>query len=161
LHPAHKEKDTSENIRATRGFTVNIVSEPFVTNANFTSIDAPEDVDEWIGSGLTREPSTIVRPPRVKESAFSMECELFHLHDIVHPESSKRTGTLVLGHIKMLHVRNSILNDKGTVRAPKLRAVSRLGGLLYGRMGDSFELPRLTWKKEQEAVEKMLVERRM
>jgi len=57
LHPQHKEKDTSENIRATKGFTVNIISEPFVTNANFTSIDAPEDVDEWIGSGLTREPS--------------------------------------------------------------------------------------------------------
>lgn len=56
-HPRHKEKDTSENIRATKEFTVNMISEPFVTNANFTAIDAPADVDEWIGSGLTKEPS--------------------------------------------------------------------------------------------------------
>lgn len=73
-----------------------MISEPFVTNANFTSIDAPEDVDEWIGSGLSREASvsmvmcsrclelivkqTMVRPPRVKESGFSMECEVSSLH---------------------------------------------------------------------------------
>jgi hypothetical protein len=41
----------------TKGFTVNIISEPFVEAANWTSVDAPAEVDEWIGSGLTREPS--------------------------------------------------------------------------------------------------------
>ena len=188
IHPRHKEKDTSENIRATKGFTVNIISEPFVTNANYTSIDAPEDVDEWVGSGLTRVPSvrlallgsccacsdtglsqTTVQPPRVKESAFSMECEvpcsfhitksppqyrpqLFHLHDISPPGSSKITATLVLGHIKLIHVRNSVLNQKGPVEASKLRAVSRLGGSMYGRAGDAFNLPRPTWKEEQELL---------
>jgi len=155
LHPKHKEKDTSENIRATKGFTVNIISEPFVTNANYTSIDAPEDVDEWVASGLTREPSTLVQPPRVKESAFSMECELFHLHDISPPGSSKITGTLVLGHVKMFHVRNSVLNEKGTVETAKLRPVSRLGGLTYGRIGDSFDLARVSWKEEKEAVQQL------
>ncbi|KAF8590999.1 hypothetical protein K439DRAFT_1381453 [Ramaria rubella] len=159
LHPPHKEKDTSENIRATKGFTVNIISEPFVSNANFTSIDAPEDVDEWVGSGLTTVPSTIVTPPRVRESAFSMECELFHLHDITPPGSSQITGTLVLGHVRMFHVRNSILNEKGTVETAKLRPVSRLGGLTYGRIGDSFDLPRLSWKKEKDAVERLMKEK--
>ncbi|KAF8493628.1 hypothetical protein JB92DRAFT_2749910 [Gautieria morchelliformis] len=153
LHPRHKEKDTSENIRATKGFTVNIISEPFVTNANFTSIDAPEDVDEWIGSGLTKEPSTIVSPPRVKESAYSMECELFHLHDLFPPGASQMSGTLILGHVRVIHVRNSILNERGTVDADKLRPVARLGGLTYGRLGDSFELPRVSWKKEKDAVQ--------
>ncbi|KAI0653593.1 hypothetical protein C8Q70DRAFT_927387 [Cubamyces menziesii] len=40
-------KDTASNIKATKNFTVNIISEPFVENANFTSLDAPADVSEW------------------------------------------------------------------------------------------------------------------
>lgn len=56
-------------------------------------------------------------------------------------------GTLILGHVKMIHVRRSVLNDKGTVDAAKLRPVARLGGLMYGRLGDSFELARVSWKK--------------
>ena len=65
------------------------------------------------------------------------------------------TGTLIIGHVKMIHVRNSILNEKGTVDADKLRPVARLGGLVYGRLGDCFELPRLSWRREKEAVEKV------
>jgi flavin reductase (DIM6/NTAB) family NADH-FMN oxidoreductase RutF len=62
------------------------------------------------------------------------------------------TGTLILGHVRMIHVRNSILNEKGRVDADKLLPVARLGGLMYGRLGDTFELPRLSWKKEKEKV---------
>jgi hypothetical protein len=38
-----------------QGFTVNIISEPFIENANGTAIDAPADFDEWSISGLTKE----------------------------------------------------------------------------------------------------------
>jgi flavin reductase (DIM6/NTAB) family NADH-FMN oxidoreductase RutF len=50
-------KDTARNIIDTKEFTVNIIAEPFVEAANFTSVEAPAEADEWIGSGLTREPS--------------------------------------------------------------------------------------------------------
>ena len=50
-------KDTAANILATKGFTVNLISEPFVHNANACSVDAPADVSEWDLSGLTRAPS--------------------------------------------------------------------------------------------------------
>lgn len=52
-----RPKDTVANIKATKEFTVNIISEPFIENANITSIDAPHGVDEWEISGLTKEPS--------------------------------------------------------------------------------------------------------
>jgi flavin reductase (DIM6/NTAB) family NADH-FMN oxidoreductase RutF len=61
---------------------VNIISEAFIEAANYTSIDAPADVSEWDLAGLTREPSQVVKPPRVKESAFSMECVLEHYYDM-------------------------------------------------------------------------------
>ena len=52
-----RHKDTVQNIRATKEFTVNIISEPFLRNAIATSINAPPEVSEWPLSGLTKEPS--------------------------------------------------------------------------------------------------------
>ncbi|KAG2132005.1 uncharacterized protein EDB93DRAFT_1094114 [Suillus bovinus] len=141
-----KSKDTKENILATKEFTVSIISEPFIEAANTTCIDAPADVDEWDISGLTRSASIDVRPPWVKESAISFECELFHSYDICLPNSDKVTNTLVLGLIKRAHVRESVLTASGTVDPAKLRAVSRLGGDMYARIGEGFELSRPAWK---------------
>lgn len=50
-------KDTLNNIKSGRGFTVNIISVPWIEQANVCAIDAPEDVGEWPVSGLTKEPS--------------------------------------------------------------------------------------------------------
>ena len=50
-------KDTAKCIMETKEFTVNIISEAFAEAANWTSVDAPYDADEWVGSGLTRVPS--------------------------------------------------------------------------------------------------------
>ena len=50
-------KDTADNIKKTKQFTVNIISEPFLENANVTSIDSPREVSEWAISGLTKAPS--------------------------------------------------------------------------------------------------------
>ena len=50
-------KDTAHNIKATKQFTVNIISEPFIENANITSLNSPANVSEWEISGLTKEPS--------------------------------------------------------------------------------------------------------
>ena len=50
-------KDTADNIKKTKQFTVNIISEPFLENANVTSIDSPREVSEWGISGLTKAPS--------------------------------------------------------------------------------------------------------
>jgi flavin reductase (DIM6/NTAB) family NADH-FMN oxidoreductase RutF len=50
-------EDTNSNIKNTKEFCVSIISEPFVEAANYTSIDAPYDVDEWKLSGLTQRAS--------------------------------------------------------------------------------------------------------
>ena len=55
--PGGNLKDTARNIKATKEFTVNIISEPFVENANVASLEAPSDFSEWAVTGLTKEPS--------------------------------------------------------------------------------------------------------
>jgi flavin reductase (DIM6/NTAB) family NADH-FMN oxidoreductase RutF len=96
INGPERVKDTTNNVKTGNGFTVNIISVPFVEQANACSINAPQETGEWPVSGLTKEPSVcgiifmkfdsvsflvsilqlLVKAPRVKESAFSMECEV-------------------------------------------------------------------------------------
>jgi len=153
-------KDTRDNILATKTFTVNIISEPFLEAANACSIDAPKEVDEWLVSGLTPEPSTVVKPARVRESAVSFECELFQFHDLVSNYGPEMTNTFVMGSIKMMHVRNAVLSPDGVnVDPAKLRAMSRLGMFSYARVGDGIDIPIPMWADKGEEVSKVVEEK--
>ncbi|KIP05124.1 hypothetical protein PHLGIDRAFT_44322, partial [Phlebiopsis gigantea 11061_1 CR5-6] len=154
-------KDTVANIRATKEFVVNTVSTPFIQNANVTAIDTPPDVSEWDISGLTKVPSLSVKPPRVKESVFSMECELFQAVDIVVPETGRHTTTLVLGRVKRLHVRNDALITRHsasadatahTVDITKTQYAARIGDISYTAVGPFFRIPRASWAGDREKV---------
>ena len=65
-----KLKDTGNNIKATKQFTVNLISELWVENANVCAVDAPPDVNEWLLSGLTKEPS--VRTLLIRDRRYLM-----------------------------------------------------------------------------------------
>ncbi|KAI0310929.1 hypothetical protein OF83DRAFT_815123 [Amylostereum chailletii] len=151
MHATNRVKDTALNIQSSKQFTVSIISEAFVQNANYCSIDAPSNVSEWSLSGLTPAPSHHVKPARVKESAFSMECELYQSLDLKHPESGLTTTTIILGHVKYIHVRKDVLNENGTVDPALLKPVSRLGDTSYARLGDGFRLPRPLWNESANA----------
>ncbi|THH18789.1 hypothetical protein EW146_g2257 [Bondarzewia mesenterica] len=150
-------KDTRENIIATKEFVVSLISEPFVEAANMTAVESPEDLDEFIAAGLTKEPSVLIKPPRVKESAVSFECELYLSHDIYPDNATDPSTTVVLGRIKYAHVRQAVLQQDGlSVDPARLRAVSRLGGSTYGRVSEAFDLKRPSWEAvKQEMGERM------
>ncbi|KAF9529395.1 hypothetical protein CPB83DRAFT_852592 [Crepidotus variabilis] len=151
-----RPKDTRENILKTKEFTVNIISEAFAEAANVTSAESPASTDEWILSGLTKESSTLVKPPFVRESAVSFECELYSSQDIGLPETSNPTTTLVLGLIKKVHVREGALAEDGlSIDAAKLRPIARLGGKGYSRLTEGFELPRVSWKESKEEYRRL------
>jgi len=150
-------KNTRDNILATKTFTVNLISEPFLEAANACSLDAPPEVDEWLVSGLTPEPSTLVKPARVRESAISFECELFHSHDLISNYGPEMTNTFVMGSIKLMHVRNAVLSPDGVnVDPAKLRPVSRLGMVTYARLGEGIDIPIPMWANKSEEVTKVL-----
>ncbi|GBE81566.1 flavo protein [Sparassis crispa] len=147
-------KNTRDNILATKEFTVSLISEPFLEAANACSIDAPPEVNEWLVSGLTPVPSNLVKPAWVKESAISLECELFQVHHLASLHNSMEiTTTFVMGSIKRVHVRNAVLGADGVnVDPAKLRAVSRLGGFTYARVGEGIDLGIPMWAQDQTAV---------
>lgn len=152
-------KDTATNILETGECTLNIISEWFIEAANYTATNAPPDVSEWDLCGLTPAASSVVKPERVAESAFSIECKLVTHHEWESPTaaadgSRRKTGILCILQGVRFHVREDAINEaRNTIKPEVLRPVARLGGITYGRVTQGFELPRPDFLKDKEEDE--------
>lgn len=131
-----QKKDTLLNIEETGEFVVNVVTEEIAERMNRTSADFPRGVDEFAAGPFTPAASERVKPPRVAESPINMECRLLQLVDLGDRPGS---GTLVLGEVVRVHVRDD-LYDRGRIRP--FHAVGRLAGASYARTRDTFDLAR-------------------
>ena len=126
------------NIEATGEFVVNVVSEAIAGQMNLCSGEYPPDVDEFALSGLTPEPSLVVKPPRVRESPAAMECRLLQ---IVRIGTLANGGNLVIGEVLRFHVDDAAISNY-RVDPEKLLAIGRMGGPEYTRTRDRFPMIR-------------------
>lgn len=147
-----RPKDTLKNLEDTGECVINTVSENMIEAVNATSIDVPDGISEWSISGLHQVPSTTVKPPRVKESVFSIECKLLRVIDFDTSVPSKGPhGRLAIVEGTRFWVREDAIDDKESqIDLEILRPVGQLGGISYARITDTFELARSSYKKEVE-----------
>ena len=97
-----KEKDTLKNIRETKEFSVNLVSESFVEEMVVCGTDFKPEIDEFELANLTSIPSIKIKPQVVKESKIKFECKL---NQIVQIGSNKAgSGFIVIGEIVLFHI---------------------------------------------------------
>jgi flavin reductase (DIM6/NTAB) family NADH-FMN oxidoreductase RutF len=133
-----KQKDTLYNIEATKEYVISAVSEDFAEQMNICSEDFPPDVDEFAVSKLTPVASDLVKPPRVGESRFSMECRLVQIVSFgTHPGA----GATIFGEVLRFHVADELF-DNFRIDPDALRAIGRMGGPAYTRTRDRFEMTR-------------------
>ena len=133
-----KKKDTLINIEATGQFTVNIVNEANAEKMNQTSAPYAYGVNEFEQCGVTAIKSTVVKPPIVKESPVSYECEL---QQIVRIGEGALAGNLVIGRVVRFHCADDVYNN-GKIKHQDLHAIGRMEGAWYAKTNDAFELPR-------------------
>jgi flavin reductase (DIM6/NTAB) family NADH-FMN oxidoreductase RutF len=133
-----KKKDTLVNIELTRQFTVSIVNEKNAEKMNRTSAPYAYGVNEFETCGVTAITSVKVKPPRVKESPVSYECELVQ---IVRIGEGALAGNLVIGKVLMFHCEDALYNG-GKIKHQEIHAIGRMEGSWYARTNDAFELPR-------------------
>ena len=135
-----KNKDTLNNVLATKQFVVNMATEDLVEAMNTTSAELPPDGDEFAYAGLTPAPSVIVKAPRVLESPINFECELVHHYSL---EGHTNGGaTIMIGRIVMFHVDDSVLMPGFKINPDTYRPVARLAGANYAKLGEIFSLKR-------------------
>jgi flavin reductase (DIM6/NTAB) family NADH-FMN oxidoreductase RutF len=106
---------------------------------NLCSEELPYGESEVEKVGLTTIPSKHISVPRIKESPVHMECRLHTCVDV--GQGAAGSATLVVGEVVSFHVHKSAYQS-GKILVEELRPVSRLGGLRYALVGDTFELSR-------------------
>ena len=121
-------KHSLENVKEVPEVVINIVSYDMVQQASLASCEYPKSTDEFIKSGFTKVPASLVQPPMVKESKAKMECRVLEIKSLGEQGGS---GNLVICEVLRLHLDNSLLIDNKNFDQTKLEHVARLGGDWY------------------------------
>ncbi len=140
VHSNNLNKDTLNNVLATKQFVVNMVTEDLVEQMNLTSQPIAANESEFELAGLTPIASSLVKPPRVKECKITMECEMVHHYKL---ENSKTGGaTIVIGKIVLFHIDESVLLENYKINLETYKPIARLAGSYYLKMGEIFSIKR-------------------
>ncbi|RGP66922.1 nitrilotriacetate monooxygenase component b [Fusarium sporotrichioides] len=143
-------KDTYQNMKDTKECVINTVSENMIEAVNASSIDAPYGISEWDVTGLTEAETTTVKPSRVKESVLSIEGKVVDMKEFQGHKPGMSGSAIFLVEATRLWVQEDAANDDFShIELDKLRPIAQLGGMSYGRVTSTFELPRTRWVDEQ------------
>ena len=131
-------KDTYQNLLDIKECVIHGVTYDMVQQMNLASSEYSADVDEFEKSGFTPIDSDLVKPKRVKESPFQLECKLV---DMVEMGGKAGSGNFAICEVIKYHISEDILTD-GHIDPYKIDLVGRNGGAYYTRAnGDAlFEL---------------------
>ena len=124
-------KHTFENLLVAPEVAVNIVTYNMVQQVSLSSCEFPKGTDEFIKAGFTKEPSQLIKPPRVKESPVQLECKVIEIKPLGEEAGA---GNLVIAEVLMMHINKNILDKDGKIDQQKLNHVARLGGNWYARI---------------------------
>ncbi|MCF6131594.1 flavin reductase family protein [Flavobacterium wongokense] len=123
-------KHTLENCEATKEVVINVVNYDIVQQASLSSTEYADGVNEFVKSGLTMQPSDMVKPYRVAESPVQFECRV---NEIIALGDQGGAGNLIICEVVKIHVSEKVLDDKNMIDQHKIDLVSRLGGNWYSR----------------------------
>lgn len=124
-------KHTLENVLEVKECVINIVNYPMVQQMSLASTEYVKGINEFEKAGFTMLPSQLVKPPRVAEAPVQMECVV---KEIIHLGDQPGAGNLILAEIKLIHIKEEILDADGKIDQEKIDLVARLGGDWYCRV---------------------------
>ncbi len=123
-------KHTFENLKEVPEVVINAVTYAMVQQTSLSSTVYPKGMNEFVKSGLTPVKAVSVRPFRVGESPFQLECRV---RDIIETSGLPGSANLVICEAVTIHVDESILDENGLIDPQKLDIVGRLGSNYYVR----------------------------
>ncbi|MDR6224735.1 flavin reductase family protein [Desmospora profundinema] len=147
--PGGVQKDTARNIAQTGEFVVQVVDGDNVERINQTATDFPPEIGEAKAVGFQLLESARVKPPRIAQCKVHLECRLHEILPMGGTETAPNAD-VIIGEVVCFHVRDDLYHE-GRIDTGKLDPVGRLAGTVYGKVGETFSMPRLTldeWKQK-------------
>ncbi len=143
-------KDSFRNIRRTREFVINIVTEENAESMNLCATDFPPGMSETTTLGLSTEPSVMVKPPRLSVAPAQLEGREIQTLLI-------GSNQVVMGELLMAHIRDEFIEPESLrVHTEKMHVIGRLqggeaGG--YARTREPLHMKRLKYAEWLEIEE--------
>ncbi|MEM7747443.1 MAG: flavin reductase family protein [Pseudomonadota bacterium] len=124
-------KDTLRNLEETGEFTCSLATYDLRDQMNVTSAPFPAGVDEYPVASLTATASTMVKPPRVKDSPAAFECKYWRTIDLPAAVPGGRPGNAaIIGLVVGIHINDAFIND-GMVDTAGMAPIARMGYMDY------------------------------
>jgi flavin reductase (DIM6/NTAB) family NADH-FMN oxidoreductase RutF len=136
-HETKPEKDTLANLRRTSELSISLPTTALIEAVAESSGDYDYGADEFALTGMTPLACESIAAPRVAQAPVALECAV---HDIV--ALGDGGSTLVLAEVKLMHILDTLLSEWGTVDSYRFDALSRLGGITYGAIGEKWDVNR-------------------
>ncbi|MDX1726891.1 MAG: flavin reductase family protein [Pseudoalteromonas tetraodonis] len=131
-------KDTLNNLLATKECVVNIVSHSLVDQMNQSCVNYPRDVSEFDVANIQRTPSQLVSVPSVAASKVRYECKL---REVITISDEPSGGQMMLLDVVGIFLDDTVLVN-GYIDPTRLDAVGKMGGDYFSTTKDKFALKR-------------------
>lgn len=123
-------KDTSANARANGELVIHIADVSMLVQLHASSFPYAPGVSEAERLGMALAPSLDVRVPRLRDAPLTLECRI---HQVI---SFSHKADFQVSRIVRVHAREGLLSDS-KIDTSALDPLSRLGGPVYGRLGET------------------------
>ena len=141
--PARRGKDgsfknTYLNLMSNKECVVQSVTYSMVNQINLASTEYPAEVDEFVKSGFTPVDSELIKPKRVKESPFQMECVMKEMKSFGEGGAAPN---IAICEVLKIHISDDIVKD-GVIHPDAIDLVGRMSANFYSRASGNaiFEL---------------------
>lgn len=124
-------KDTHQNLLEVPECVIHLVPYALAARMNITTGEYERGISEVEKAGLETLPSMEVRPPRIAGAPVQAEARV---RQILSLGDTPGAGQLVIAEIALLHLAESILDEKGLPDPRKMDVIARLGANWYARV---------------------------
>ncbi|HCY77346.1 MAG TPA: flavin reductase [Ignavibacteriales bacterium] len=122
-------KDTYLNLMDNKECVVQAVTYSMIEQVSLASTEYEYGIDEFVKSGLTPIESDMVKPRRVKESPFQMECRMLEMRSF---GNSGTSANIAICEVMKFHVEEDLFVD-GVLHPNKIDLVARMSANFYCR----------------------------
>jgi flavin reductase (DIM6/NTAB) family NADH-FMN oxidoreductase RutF len=140
LRPTTVPRHTYSNIKESKYFSVNAISESLIAKAHQTSANYPNDVNEFEVTDIEPEWKEGISIPFVKESPVQLLCKYVNEYEI------KENGTIhVIASIEKIFVKEDLLSDDHWIQLDKgqVVAINGLDGYVKTELIERFPYARV------------------
>ena len=133
-------KDSIRNIEATGEFVCNLASFDLRHAMNQSSKPLPYGQSEMEAAGIAAAPSVMVKPPRVRDAPWALECKFLRTVPMT-PSRGEARYFLVLGEVVGIYIDERFIRD-GRVDTAAMQPLARAGYDEYGVMDKALRMTR-------------------